>query len=91
MTRLVVVDDHRVEARRADLRTDSNVIAFPLTEVCDDETPPFPLLTYIPGTATDEISSNEALVIYRVLRSGSQPTGNGLAAARAADGVELTY
>lgn len=33
VTRLVVVDDHRVEARRADFRSDSSVIAFPLTEV----------------------------------------------------------
>ena len=33
VTRLVVVDDHRVEARRADFRADSNVIAFSLTEI----------------------------------------------------------
>ena len=33
VTQLVVVENHRVEVRRSDLRSDSDIVAFPLTEV----------------------------------------------------------
>jgi hypothetical protein len=65
--------------------------ALPLSDDCDDETPPFPLVTAVPGTATDGAPPDVALVLYRLLRAGSEEMGNGLTAVKGADGIELEY
>ena len=70
-------------------------IRLPLTEVNDDEAPPFPILTSIPGEVLDDNfpcqNPSPDLLLYRVLLEGTAPAGNILRAAKQAGATLLTF
>jgi len=80
---------HRAEV--ADLSAGWKSAALPLSDLNDDETPPFPVDTVL-GLATDDaIVATGPLTFYRLLLAGGVDAGNLLRVTRRSGIVELRY
>jgi hypothetical protein len=75
--------------------SDWRTISLPLTEGNDDETPPYPMGTPIPGEAYDDnlpcqIGSSD-LRLYRVLLGGTVYAGNIVRVEKVPSGIKLSF
>jgi hypothetical protein len=66
-------------------------IALPLDDDTDDPTPPFPIHSASPGTASDPVPASEPLVLHRVLVGGTADAGKVLRAAEETGVVALSF
>jgi hypothetical protein len=87
----VAPDYHLYRGTPADLLPGWQALALPLDSTNDNETPPFPVVVSPGGSETDDISSTEPLVLYRMLGPGDTHQGNILRARKAAGAVELNF
>jgi len=70
-------------------------VRLPLTGNNDDEAPPFPIVTDIPGEVFDDNFPCQEefadLLLYRILIGGTAPAGNILRAEKVPTGVKLSF